>query len=55
MSVDKYGWAIQKTLFAQTNQCAIFSHTRENSKKFNITSKCFRFFDNNYRHSELRM
>ena len=31
MSVDKYGWAIQTSLFAQTNQDSTFSHTRKNS------------------------
>ena len=46
MSVEKYGWAIQKSLFAQTNQNSTFSHTRENSKTFNITPKYFSFFDN---------
>ena len=35
MSVEKYGWAIQKILFA--HQDSIFSHTRNNSKMFNIT------------------
>ena len=44
MLVEKYGWAIQKSLFAETNQT--FSHTRENSKMFNITSKYFSFFNN---------
>ena len=37
MSVEKYDWAIQKSLFA---------YTRENSKMFNITSKYFSFFNN---------
>ena len=46
MPVEKYGWAIQKSLFAQTNQNSTFSHTRENSRMFNITSKYFSFFDN---------
>ena len=46
MLVEKYGWAIQKSLFAQTNQDSTFSHTRENSKMFNITLKYFIFFDN---------
>ena len=32
MSFEKYGWAIQKSLFAQTNQDSTFCHTRENSK-----------------------
>ena len=35
MLVEKYGWAIQKSLFAETNQDSAFSHTRENSKMFN--------------------
>ena len=46
MSVEKYGWAIQKSLLAQTNQNSTFSYTRENSKIFHITSKCFSFFNN---------
>ena len=46
MSVEKYDWAVQKNLFALTNQDSTFSHTRENSKMFNITSKCFSFFNN---------
>ena len=46
MLVEKYGWAIQKSLFAETNQNSTFSHTRENSKMFNITSKYFTFFNN---------
>ena len=29
MLVEKYGWAIQKSLFAETNQDSTFSHTRE--------------------------
>ena len=45
MSVEKYGWEIQKSLFAQTNQDSTFSHNRENSKMFNITSEQFRFFN----------
>ena len=45
MSVEKYGWAIEKSLFASTNQDSIFSHTRKNSKMFNITSKYFNFFN----------
>ena len=39
MSVKKYGWAIQKSLFGKTNQDSTFSHTRDNSKMFNTTSK----------------
>ena len=46
MSVEKYGWAIQKSLFAQTNQDSTFTHIRGNSKLLNITSKYFRFFRN---------
>ena len=46
MSVEKYGWAIQKGLFAQTNQDSTFPHTSENLKMFNITSKFFSFFNN---------
>ena len=46
MLVEKYGWAAQKSLFAETNQDCTFSHTRENSKMFNITSKYFSFFNN---------
>ena len=46
MLVEKYGWAIQKSLFAETNQDSTFSHTHENSKMFNITSKYFGFFNN---------
>ena len=30
MLVEKYGWAVQKSLFAETNQDTTFSHTREN-------------------------
>ena len=46
MLVKKYGWAIQKNLFAQTSQDPTFSHTRENSKMFSITSKYFSFLNN---------
>ena len=46
MCIEKYGWAIQKGLFAETNQDSTFPHTRENSKMFNITSKYFSFFNN---------
>ena len=41
MLVEKYGWTIQKSLFGETNHDPTFSHTRENSKMFNITSKYF--------------
>ena len=46
MLFEKYGWAIQKGLFAQTNQDSTFSHTPENLKMFNVTSKYFSFFNN---------
>ena len=46
MSVEKYDWAIQKSLFASTNQDSIFSHTRKNSKMLNIASKYFSFYKN---------
>ena len=46
MSVKKSGWAIQKSLFASTNQDSTFSHTLKNSNMFNITSKYFSFFNN---------
>ena len=51
MSFEKYGWAIQKSLFAETNQDSTFSHTRESSKMCNITSKYFSFFNNTRRAS----
>ena len=46
MLVERYGWAIQKILYADNNQDSTFSYTRENSKMFNITSKYFSFFNN---------
>ena len=46
MLVEKYGSAIQKSLFAETNQDSTFSHTRENSKMCNKTSKYYIFFNN---------
>ena len=46
MSIEKYGWVIQKRLFAWTNRDLIFSHTRDNSKLVNITSKYFNLFNN---------
>ena len=45
MSVDKYGWVIQKSLFAYISQDSTF-HIRENLKMFNITSIYFSFFNN---------
>ena len=46
MSVEKYGWPVQKNLFTLTNQDSTLSNTHENSKMFNITSKCFSFLNN---------
>ena len=46
MLVEKYGQAIQKSLFPVTNQDSTFFRTDENSKMFNITSKYFSFFSN---------
>ena len=46
MLVKKYGWAIQKSLFPETNQGYPFSHTYKDSKMFIITSKYFSLFDN---------
>ena len=46
MSFKKYGRAIQKSLFAQTNQDSTFSDTRENPGMFNITLKYFSFYNN---------
>ena len=46
MSAEKYGWVIQKSLFAYANQDFTFFHTRENSNMFSITSKYFSLFDN---------
>ena len=43
---EKYGWAIQKSLFAETNQDSMFSRARENSKMFNITSEYFGLSNN---------
>ena len=41
MLIEKYGWAIQKSLVAQTSQDSTFSDTHKNSKMFNIMSKYF--------------
>ena len=46
MLVEKYGWAIQKSLFASTNQDSTLPHSRKNSKLFNITSEYSGFFNN---------
>ena len=37
---------ICESLFAEANQDSTFSHTRENSKMFNINSNYFSFFNN---------
>ena len=55
MSVEKYVWAIQKSLFAYTNQDSIFSHTRDDSKISNITSKHCSFFGNKHLQAESRI
>ena len=54
MLVEKYGWAIQKSLFAETNQDSTFSHTRENSKMFNKTSNILAFLTINHLQAESR-
>ena len=46
MLVKKYGWAIPKSIFAETNQDSTFPPTRENSKILKITSKYFSFSSN---------
>ena len=46
MLVEKDGSAIQKSLFAETNQDSTLSYTCENSKMLNITSKYFSFLNN---------
>ena len=46
MSIKKYDWAIQESLFPEANQDSTFSHTRENLKMFNINSKYFSFINN---------
>ena len=35
MLLEKYGWAIQKGLFAQINQDSTFSHSREKPNQQN--------------------
>ena len=46
MSVEKYGWTIQKAYLHKPVKILHFSHTRVNSKMFNTTSKYFSFFNN---------
>ena len=55
MLVKKYGWAMQKSLFAETNQDSTFSHTLENSKMFNITSSILAFLTINHLEAESRI
>ena len=55
MSVEKYGWAIQKRLFAETNQDYTFYHTRENSKIFNIALKLLAFLTIKHLQAESRI
>ena len=45
MLAEKYGWEIQKSLFSYISQDSTFSHTRTNSKWFNIVLKYLRFFN----------
>ena len=46
MSVKKYDdFSIRKGLFADTIQGSTFSHTRENTKMFNINPKYLSFFN----------
>ena len=52
MLVEKYGWAIQKSLFAKINHDSTFSHTRKNSKMFNITSNILAFLTINHLQDE---
>ena len=39
MLVEKYGLAIQKSLFGETNQDSTFSQTRKNSKMFKVACR----------------
>ena len=55
MLVQKYGWVIQKSLFAETNRDPTFSHTRENSKMFNITAKILAFLKTNHLQAKSRI
>ena len=52
MEIEKYSWAIQKSLFVKANQDSTFSHTRENLKMFNITSKYFSFLTITHQQAE---
>ena len=55
MSVEKYGWAIQASLFAWTSQDFTLSHTCENSKMFNITANSLAFLTAKHLKSESRI
>ena len=46
MSVEKYGWTIEKKLIIIDKSDSTFSITRDNSKMFNIISKYFSLFNN---------
>ena len=39
MLVEKYGLAIQKSLFGETNQDSTFSQTRKNLKMFKVACR----------------
>ena len=55
MSFEKYGWAIQKSFFTQTNQESTFLYTRENSKMFNISVTYISFLIVKQQPAELRI
>ena len=46
MPVEEYGWGIQKSFFAYTNQDSTFPHSSKNSKMFNIFLKYFSISNN---------
>ena len=55
MLVEKSGWAIQKNVFAETNQDSPFSQIRENSKMFNITPNILAYSTINHLQAESRI
>ena len=55
MSVQKYDLLIQKGLFADDIQDSTFSHTRENTKMFNINSNILAFLTVHHLPAELRI
>ena len=55
MLVEKYGWAAQKSLFAETNQDCTVSHTRENSKMFNKLQNILAFLTINHLQAKSRI